>query len=153
MRNLLFFILLLWSGLAAAQAPATDEVPNFCGVDIVLPAGCVVDSRYELHSDKYRLQWMYLNYPQLKPTAEEVVRHQKKQHKKTEVEPLDGFILDQPVKGHLLSYATDAGMGYELIFYGVAKGQPVLVQLTMEMNPERTADLPEPARQIIRLTR
>ena len=44
-------------------------------------------------------------------------------------------------------------MGYQLLFYGVAKGQPLLVQLTMEVDPEKTADLPEVARQIVHLPR
>ncbi|RTQ51443.1 hypothetical protein EJV47_06465 [Hymenobacter gummosus] len=153
MRYFLFLLLMLSAGLAHAQAPAAQETPNFCGTDIPLPAGCVADNKYGLRCDKYELQWAYFNYPQLNPVVEAVLKQEKKKHKGMEQRPLDGFILDQPAKGYHLSYPTDKGMAYQLLFYGVAKGQPLLVQLTMEVDPEKTADLPEVAQQIVHLTR
>ncbi|GAA4385710.1 hypothetical protein [Hymenobacter koreensis] len=132
------------------QAPAL----NFCGLDIPVSAGCTAASSYELRCTDYSLRWAYLNYAQMGAAAEEAARVVKKDHKKAEQEPLVGFILDMPAKGYRLSYPTEAtGMAYEIILYGVAKGQPVVVQLTMGVAPEKTTDLPEVARRILRLDR
>jgi hypothetical protein len=153
MRNFFFTTLLLIVSLAGARTAAAQETPNFCGIDIALPAGCTADTKYGLRSDKYDLQWVYLTMPDLAPTVEAVLRQEKKKHKGLEKMPLDGFILNQPAKGYRLSYPTERGMGYQLLFYGVAKGQPLLVQLTLEADPEKTADLPEVVQQIVHLTR
>ncbi|GAB2965473.1 hypothetical protein GCM10027048_39030 [Hymenobacter coalescens] len=153
MNKIVLLALLLIPGWAVAQAPAAQPPMNFCGVDVPVPSGCTPESGYDLRCDKYQLSWMYLNFGQLKPVVEEVLKQEKKKHKGLEQRPMDGFILDQPAQGYHLSYATETGMAYQLIFYGTAKGQPVVVQLTMDVDPEKTADLPEPARQIVRLTR
>lgn len=95
---------------------------------------------------------MYLDYPMLKGFPDQFVRQLEKKHKHTEKQPLECFILETPAKGYRLSYPTEAGgMTYELVAYGIAKGQPVMVQVTLETDPDKTADLPALAQQIIRL--
>ncbi|SHL98418.1 hypothetical protein [Hymenobacter psychrotolerans] len=151
MKRILLTALLLLPGLAFAQTAAPETSLNFCGINLPVPAGCTPESKYELRCDTYQLAWFYLNRNQLLPMVEELVRTEKKKHKPAEQEALEGFILDMPAKGYQLSYATDTGMAYQLIFYGTAKGQPVVVQLTMGVEPEKTADLPEVARSIVSL--
>ncbi|MBC8083609.1 MAG: hypothetical protein H7Z21_10390 [Hymenobacter sp.] len=150
MRIILLMALLL-SGPAATYGQTTTVPLNFCGVPIPVAAGCTSETGYGLRCDKYELKWAYLNYQQMGPVADEAVKAEMRERKQAEKTPLEGFLLDMPAKGYRLSYLTDAGMAYQLILYGVAKGQPVLVQLTLDLDPEKTTDLPEPARLIIRL--
>lgn len=152
MKILLSLLLLLAPGWAVAQtAPASV---NFCGLDLPLPANCSADSKYSVRSPEYQLTWMYLDYGMLRTFPEQFVQQIQKKHKHTERQPLEGFILDTPAKGFRLSYPTEeGGMAYELIAYGIAKGQPVMIQLTLATDPEKTADLPELPRQILRLTK
>ena len=142
---------LLLSAALATYGQTTAAALNFCGLNIPVAAECKPEAGCVLRCDKYELKWAYLDYQQLDPVAEKVVKHEMKQYKQAEQMPLEGFILAMPAKGYHLSYLTDAGMAYQLIFYGVAKGQPVLVQLTMDVDPQKTTDLPEPARLIIQL--
>lgn len=151
MKRILVFVLLLLPGLAFAQTAAPETSLNFCGINLPMPAGCTPESKYELRCDTYQLGWFYLNRNELLPVVQELVRTEKKKHKPAEQQEFEGFILDMPAKGYQISYATEAGMAYQLIFYGTAKGQPVVVQLTMGVQPEKTADLPEVARNIVSL--
>ncbi|WP_400190763.1 hypothetical protein [Hymenobacter sp. B81] len=149
MKRLLLIAALLGPALAFGQA-----APNFCGVEMPLAAGCTTATGYELNCNDFELRWAYLNYNQMAAVLEGVTRDEKKKHKAVEQVPLQGFILDSPAKGYRLSYVTESGgYAYQLIFTAVAKGQPVLVQLTMGIPPERTSDLPEAARRILRLER
>ncbi|OON69408.1 hypothetical protein [Hymenobacter sp. CRA2] len=151
MKKVFTIAFLLGSGAAFGQTATSEPSLNFCGVDIAVPTGCAPDSKYELHCDQFQLMWLYLNPGQLNPVVEDMVRAEKKKHKPAEQQAFEGFILDAPAKGYRLSYPTSMGMGYQLIFYGVAKGQPVVLQLTMDRDAEKTADLPETARKLVRL--
>ena len=153
MKKVVLSAWLLLPGLAFAQTSPPEATLNFCGVNLVVPAGCTPESKYELRCDTYQLGWFYLNRGQLLPVVEDLVRTEKKKHKPAEQQTFDGFILDTPAKGYRLSYATETGLAYQLIFYGTAKGQPVVVQLTLDFDPEKTADLPEVARQIVHLSK
>lgn len=146
-------IVLLLLAAAAARGQGAEAALNFCGLSIPVVAGCTPEAGCVLRCDKYELKWSYLDYRQMAAAADVVAKTERKRYKESEQAPLEGFILDAPAKGHRLSYLTDAGMVYQLIFCGVAKGQPVLVQLTMDVDPEKTADLPEVARRIMRLTK
>lgn len=152
MKKLLLLLTLVAPLLATAQtAPAASTV-NFCGQDLTVPAGCIIDNKYQVSCQDYQMLWMYLDYRMLKEFPAVYVRQQEKKHKHTETQPLECFILETPAKGYRLSYPTEAGgMAYELIAYGTAKGQPVLVQITLPTDPDKTADLPTLARQILRL--
>ncbi|TGE05987.1 hypothetical protein [Hymenobacter fodinae] len=122
-------------------------------MDIPTPAGCTPDSKYQVRCEGYQMTWMYLDYKMLTDFPEQFVRQIEKKHKHTERQPLECLILGQAAKGFRLSYPSETGMTYELIAYGVAKGQPVMVELTMDMDPEKTTDLPALPRQIVQLTK
>ncbi|MBD2716579.1 hypothetical protein KBK19_16165 [Microvirga sp. STR05] len=153
MKKVVLIAWLLLPSLAFAQTSSPEATLNFCGVNLAVPAGCTPESKYELRCDNYQLGWLYLDRGQLLPVVEDLVRTEKKKHKPAEQQTFDGFILDMPAKGYRLSYATETGLAYQLIFYGTAKGQPVVVQLTLDFDPEKTADLPEVARQIVHLSK
>jgi hypothetical protein len=137
--------------LAVGQAATPVNTVNFCGVDLTAPTTCTSESKYQVNCQGYQLTWMYLDYKMMQDFPEQFVRQIEKKHKHTERQLLECFIMDQPAKGYRLSYPTESGMAYELIAFGIAKGQPVMLQLTMETDPDKTAQLPELPRQILRL--
>jgi hypothetical protein len=153
MKKLLLLALWLLPGLCLAQAAAPAATVNFCGVNLVVPAGCTPETNYSVRCERYQLNWFYLNHGQLLPVVETMVKVEMKKHKPAEQQAFEGFILDTPAKGYRLSYAIEGGEAYQLIFYGTAKGQPVVVQLTMDAYPEKTADLPEIAQRMVRLSK
>ncbi|QJX48784.1 hypothetical protein HMJ29_18435 [Hymenobacter taeanensis] len=153
MKKLLLLFLLSAPALAVGQAATPVNTINFCGTDFTAPTACAPDSKYSVRCEGYQLTWMYLDYKMLTDFPEQFVRQIEKKHKHTERQALECMIMGQPAKGFRVSYPTESGMTYELIAYGVAKGQPVMVELTMDMDPEKTTDLPEMPRQIIQLSK
>ncbi|UPL51084.1 hypothetical protein [Hymenobacter sublimis] len=156
MKKLLLLFFLLAPGWVIAQttAPTAGPTINFCGLDLALTPGCTPESKYSVRCQDYQMTWMYLDYNMMRTFPEQFAQQIQKKHKHTERQPLDCFIMNSPSKGFRLSYPTEAGgMAYELIAYGVANGQPVMIQLTLATDPDKTADLPELPRQIVRLSK
>lgn len=151
LQRFVFFGFLSAPVLCQGQAATPVNTVNFCGIDLTAPNTCTAESKYQVNCQGYQLTWMYLDYKMMQDFPEQFVRQIEKKHKHTERQPLECFIMDQPAKGFRLSYPTETGMAYELIAYGVAKGQPVMLQLTLETDPDKTAQLPELPRQILRL--
>ncbi|RSK50147.1 hypothetical protein [Hymenobacter rigui] len=138
-----------------AQAPA-DVAPvtlNFCGVELPVETGCTPNNKYQLTCGNYQVTWMYLDFSVMKTFPAQFIKQAEKKHKGTEKQPFDCVILDgPPAQGTRLSYPTDAGgMAYELVAYGIAKGQPVLLDIVLPTDPEKTADLPAIVQKIMRL--
>jgi hypothetical protein len=159
MKSIFTLVLMFWAALAFAQtqAPPLNSAPvptvNFCGQNIEVTAGCTSTSPYQIKCDKYDLTWMYMDYAVMKTAPEEFARQMKKEHKKSDMAPFECYIAGKPAKGFKLSYMTDkGGMAYQLIVSGVASGQPVLVQLTLDIDPYKNDDIPALPRQIVQLT-
>lgn len=94
-----------------------------------------------------------MDYAVMRTAPEEFARQMKREHKRTDMVPFECYIAGKPAKGFKLSYMTDAGgMAYQLIVSGVANGQPVLVQLTLDIDPYKNEDIPALPRQIVQLT-
>ncbi|UYZ63955.1 hypothetical protein [Hymenobacter weizhouensis] len=140
--------------LTASTVPA-GAVINFCGQRYAVTPGCTLQSDFELQGPDFQLSWMYIDFGMLKSYPEQFARQFDKKYKQdSERQPLDCFILQKPAKGFLVSYPkATGGMAYELVAYGIANQQPVVVQITLENIPEKTADLPLLARQLVQLTR
>lgn len=160
MKNLLrpfLFLLLLAAALplstrAQTASPATL---NFCGVELPVESGCTATTRSQLTCATYQLTWMYLDFNVLKVYPAQFIKQAEKKHKGTEKTTFECTILDgPPAQGVRLSYPTEmGGMAYELIVYGTAKGQPLLLDLVLPNDPEKTADLPAVAQQILHLAK
>ena len=58
-----------------------------------------------------------------------------------------------PAKGCKLIYTVAATVVHQLIFYGIAKGPPAIGRFLLDTKPEKTDDLPEVARRIVRLAK
>ena len=75
------------------------------------------------------------------------------QMKKFKKEPVTCYLLDNQVKGYKISFKTDQGTGYQLMAYGMANEQLVLVQLSLDKEPKTGEDIPSFARQMISLSK
>lgn len=60
-------------------------------------------------------------------------------------------ILNNKAEGFKISYWEDNRVKYLIVSYGIVNDKPVLVQLYLLKEPRLNTDLPEFARQIIRL--
>ncbi|SMB98984.1 hypothetical protein SAMN00120144_3788 [Hymenobacter roseosalivarius DSM 11622] len=159
MKSICTLVLVFCTALAFGQTktPATTSAPaptvNFCGQNIEVAGGCASTSPYQVKCDKYEITWMYMDYAVMRTAPEEFARQMKKEHKKTDMAPFECYIAGKPAKGYKLSYMTEAGgIAYQLIVSGVASGQPVLVQLTLDIDPYKNEDIPALPRQIVQLS-
>lgn len=153
MKNLLFFALLLALPFTGrAQAPAGPQL-NFCGLSLPVESGYTAVSSSEVTGPAYQLAWVYLDYNVMRTYPPEHLRLAKKKRKNVEMAPFTCTLLGgPPAQGTRLAYPTEeGGMAYQYIVFGVAKGQPVLIDLTLPLDPEKTADLPDLVQQIMRL--
>ena len=152
MKTLFTLLLLFVTSVTFAQTETPALKPNFCGRDLEVPDGCASASPFQLKCDKYELMWMYMDYAVMRTAPEAFAREMKKEHKKTDMTPFECFISGKPAKGYKLSYMMEeGGVAYQLIVAGVANGQPVLVQLTLDIDPYKNEDIPPVARQIVQL--
>lgn len=152
MKSFFTLLLVFVASVTFAQTTTSAPKPNFCGKDLEVPTGCASLSPYQLKCDKYELTWMYMDYAVMRTAPEEIARQVKKEHKKSDIMPFECFIAGKPAKGFKLSYMTEeGGVAYQLILGGVASGQPVVVQLTLDIDPYNNEDIPPVARQIVQL--
>jgi hypothetical protein len=152
MKTLFLLLLTLATSFAAGAQGAAPAKVDFCGQQYELPAGATLESPYEVKSDKFSLMLMYVNPAALRDgTPAEFAKQRRKKMKGEPLQELNCFIQDSPAKAYKFSYRTDTGMAYEMLAYGVTKGQPVWIQLTTETEPYKSADIPDFARQFVRL--
>ncbi len=151
MKSILSSILILITASAIAQTSAKSDTVKFCYIKYALPAGCSLTSGSQVKCDDYSMAWIYLSYPLLQSAPGQTIDNMSHQLKKFKKESITCFLLDAPAKGYRMSYKTDQGTIYQLMAYGVANEQPVILQLILNKEPRSNDDIPAFARQIIRL--
>jgi hypothetical protein len=151
MKSILTSIFILAAVMTIAQTPAKSDTVKFCYIKFVLPSGCAASSESQVKCDDYSMSWIYMSYPMLQSVPGQTIENMSQQLKKFKKEAITVYLLDAPVKGFKLSYKTDQGTVYQLMAYGVANEQPVIVQLVLNKEPKSNDDIPAFARQIIRL--
>ena len=145
------FILLVNLNLYGQNSKQIDSL-SFCDYKFKAPTGCKMESEYQVACEHYTIQWLYLNDEMLKTMPDKFVAQLAGQMKKFKKVPIKLFLLDKEVKGYKISFKSDSGTAYQLIAYGKANGQPVLVQLSLDKEPKTNEDIPEFAKQIIKLS-
>ena len=130
------------------QAPPAKV--DFCGQQYEVPAGATLVSSYEVRADKFDIILMYLNPADLRNGAPaDYTKQRVKKIKGKELQEVACFIQGTPAKAFKYGYETEKGMAYELLAYGVTKGQPVMIQLTLDVDPYNNVEIPEFARQFL----
>lgn len=116
------------------------------------PIGCKAKTAYQLKCDNYTIQWFYMSDGIMKMLPDTIVSQLERQKKAFNKEMINPYILDQVMKGYKISYESEGSMQYQIIAYGIVNEQPILVQLSLDNEPRNNDDIPEFARQIIKLT-
>ncbi len=153
MRQFLIALLLFFSATSFGQTTKQVDTLTFCFNKYKVPTGCTAQSEYQVQCVNYTMVWLYMNEQMLQSMPDQFVNPMSGQMKKFKKEPITCYLLDKEVKGYKISFKKDNGTGYQLIAYGAANGQPVLVQLSLNNEPKTNEDIPEFPRQIIRLTK
>ena len=153
MRQILTYVSILLATTTFGQTPSKIDTLTFCFNKYKVPTGCTAQSEYQVKCNNYSIVWLYMTEPMLQSVPEQFISQMAGQMKKFKKEPITCYLLDNEVKGYRISFKKDNGAAYQLIAYGIANGQPVLVQLSLDSEPKSNEDIPEFPRQIIRLTK
>lgn len=151
MKQLLTILLITTTMVVYGQASKQIDSLNFCNKKYKVPTECITESEYQAKCDKYLIQWLYMTNEMLETMPDQFVSQLAGQMKKFKKESITPYLLEQEVKGYKISFKSDGKTLYQIIAYGVANGQPVLVQLSLDKEPRTNDDIPEFARQIVKL--
>jgi hypothetical protein len=135
------------------QVTDKADTVSFCFIKLKVPQGCKAGSEYQIKCDDYSMSWTYLTPQTLQTMPDQLISQMAGQMKKFKKEPVTCYLLDNPVKGYKISFKTDQGIAHQLIAYGIANEQPVLVQLSLDKEPKTNDDIPAFPRQLIRLSK
>jgi hypothetical protein len=138
---------------SVAQTPGKEDTISFCFIKYKMPAGCKATSEYQVKCDDYSMSWIYLTPQNFQTMPDQIMKQMAGQMKKFKKEPVTCYLFDNQVKGYRISFKTDQGTGYQLMAYGMANEQLVLVQLSLDKEPQTDEDIPAFARQMIRLSK
>lgn len=152
MKSIFTSIFILVAASTIAQSPAKSDTVKFCYIKFALPAGCSATSESQVKCDDCSMAWIYLSYPMLQSVPGQTIDNMSHQLKKFKKEAITCYLLDAPAKGYRMSYKTDQGTIYQLMAYGVANEQPVILQLVLTKEPKSNNDIPAFAKQFIRLS-
>ena len=153
MKQLLFFLFLFTAANSFAQSPGKGDTISFCFIKYKIPTGCTATSEYQVKCDDYSMTWIYLTPQSFQTMPDQIVDQMAGQMKKFKKEPVTCYLLGNPVKGYKISFKTDQGISHQLMAYGVANEQLVLVQLTLDKEPRTDEDIPSFPGQMIRLSK
>ena len=153
MKKFLFFLFFFIAASSFAQTPGKRDTISFCFIKYKIPAGCTAASEYQVKCDDYSMTWIYLTPQSFQTMPDQIVDQMAGQMKKFKKEPVTCYLFDNPVKGYKISFKTEQGTGHQLMAYGMANEQLVLVQLSLDREPKTDDDIPAFPRQIIRLSK
>jgi|SRR5579863_2634121 len=153
MKQLLLFSFIFIVTSSFAQTPGNGDTVNFCFMKYKIPAGCKAPSEYQVKCDDYSISWIYLTPQTFQTMPGKVLNQMAVQMKKFKKEPVTCYLLGNEVKGYKISFKTDQGTSHQLMAYGYANEQLVLVQLSLDHEPKTDDDIPAFAKQMIRLSK
>jgi hypothetical protein len=153
MKQFLIFPFLFIVISSSAQTPVNGDTISFCFIKYKIPAGCKAASEYQVKCDDYSMTWIYLTPQTFQTVPDQMINQMAGQMKKFKKEPVTCYLLGNPVKGYKISFKTDQGTGHQLMAYGIANEQLVLVQLSLDREPKTDEDIPAFPGQMIRLSK
>jgi hypothetical protein len=153
MKKFLILSFLFTTATSFAQTPGNGDTISFCFTKYKIPAGCKAASEYQVTCDDYSMTWIYLNPQTFQTTPDQILNKMAGEMKKFKKEPVTCFLLGNQVKGYKISYKIDQGTGHQLMAWGFANEQLVLVQLSLNKEPKTNEDIPAFPEQMIRLSK
>jgi hypothetical protein len=153
MKQILILSLLFIAASSYGQTPSQGDTVSFCFIKYKIPAECKKESEFQVKCNDYSMSWIYLNRETILTTPGQMIDQMAGQLKKFKKEAITCYLLDNQAKGYKISFRTDQGTSHQLMAYGYANEQFVLVQLSLDKEPKSDEDIPAFARQMIRLSK
>jgi hypothetical protein len=153
MKHILIISFLIITVNSFAQNSGKGDTISFCFIKYKIPAGCKASSEYQVTCNDYSMAWIYLTPQTFQTMPDQLISQMAGQMKKFKKEPVTCYLLDNQVKGYKISFKTDQGTSHQLMAYGLANEQLVLVQLSLNNEPKTNEDIPAFPRQMIRLSK
>jgi hypothetical protein len=153
MKQFLIFLFLTIAVNSFAQNPDKGDTISFCFIKYKIPAGCKAASEFQMKCDDYSMTWIYLTPQTFQTMPDQIISQMAGQMKKFKKEPVTCYLLGNQVKGYKISFKTDQGTSHQLMAYGLANEQLVLVQLSLDKEPKTDDDIPAFPGQMIRLSK
>lgn len=153
MKHILILSLLFITATSFAQSPNKGDSIRFCFMKFKIPADFKEASEFQVICDNYSITWIYLTPQTFQTTPDQIITQMAGQMKKFKKEPVTCYLLGNQVKGYKISYKTDQGTAHQLLAYGMANEQLVLVQLSLDKEPKTNDDIPVFPRQMISLSK
>lgn len=150
----LFFFITSFYAAGQARPGFSFKELDFIGRKVAVPAGCTARSDSELKCDTYEMKWLYFpagSGQKLEVLVNDIMDDQARTQASYEEEPIKCTLRDKPAKGFRSHYLKNGTILHQITAYGDINGQPVLFHLYLSKEARITADLPEPARHIIKL--
>jgi hypothetical protein len=153
MKSFLILSFLFIAANSFAQTPGKGDTVSFCFIKYKIPAGCKATSENQVTCDDYTMTWTYLTPQTFQTMPDQIINQMAGQVKKFKKEPVTCYLFDNQVKGYKISFKTDQGTSHQLMAYGLANEQLVLVQLSLDKEPKTNEDIPAFPGQMIRLSK
>lgn len=155
MKYILTILFFITSISAYGQTTKQVNLLTFASKEFKTPEGCKAESQYQVLCDDYTMVWLYMNNEMLKTMPDQAVNQLSGQLKDFKKKSITVYLLGEEAKGYKISFKNESTKktGYQIIAYGVANGQPVLVQLSLNKEPKTDDDLPDFPKQIVRLSK
>jgi len=153
MKHFLICSFLFVAVSSFAQTTDKGDTISFCFIKYKIPEGCKAESAYQVKCDDYSMSWIYLTPQTFQTTPGQLIDQMGRELKKFKKEAITCYLLDTQVKGYKISFKTDQGTGHQLLAYGYANEQLVLVQLSLNKEPKTNEDIPAFPRKMIRLSK
>jgi hypothetical protein len=154
MRHFFSILLLLFSTTIFGQ---TNDSITFCSQNFKVPTGCSTEKN-KIKRDDFMLSWTYMSDVTRGNSDEEKLKGMEDAYlqmgswlEKFKKKRITCYLLDKEVKGYKVSYKSDKTMTYQIYASGVINGESVSVILDTNKELVTNEDIPEFARQIIRL--
>lgn len=136
-----------------AQSEKSVDHLSFAGRTLKTPTGCQAASEFQLQCSNYSMVWLYMNNEMLKTMPEQAINQLSGQLKDFKKQEITVSLTGEKTKAYKITYKNQetGKKGYQIVAYGTVNGQPLLFQFTLEKEPKADSDLPEFARQILKL--
>ena len=155
-----FFVsFLLFFSVSTFGQTSNDSIA-FCSRNFKVPTSCTTEEN-KVKCDSCEIDWTYMSDVKAKGASDD----QKLKGMENSFIQMGGmlekfkkkritcYLLNTEVKGYKASYKSATNMTYEIYASGVVNGQAVSVTFLLNKEPITNDDIPEFARQIIKLTK
>lgn len=138
-------------GLLAQDKEKVTEL-TYCGQTFDVPTKCSANSQYELTCDNFTIQWLYMNEQILTVMPQQFIGQLESKLTTVKKEQIKCKSLGTELTAYKLTYKDGKREKYKIVAYGNVGGQPVLVNVGLDVEPTDNEKLPKELRQIIELS-